>query len=936
MLAGLILAAQWLLRKRLSPSWRYGLWLLLVVRLLMPVSPHSAFSIFNLARSTPKPPVKVTAGFAPGLDRGRRACSRLELSRAQAPFFAEPQRAALAVPAAAAAKASAKMDWFALAFCGWLAGVCFFGARLVWTNARFRSRIARYQPVADEKVTRLFHDCRAAFQITQPVRLIESEEVESPAVYGLGRKWLLLPDGVFDRFSTGELRHIFLHELAHVKRRDIEVNWLAALLQILHWFNPVLWLAFARMRADRELATDALALAHVARTENVRYGETILKVVENLARGAVQPGLVGIAEGKAGLKERLRAIARSGAARPWRWAAVGTAALVAAVGLTTARQSHPTGASGNKPTAATSTNSALAGANQRNFHLRISDFNAATPLGDVTVSVTLDYFGGKSIQKEARTDGNGRAAIPYAATDLKRLAYVAQKTNYITLEGEWMDQELSLLADEFPVKLGQGAEIGGTVVDETGKPVANAEVSFDQGMRLLMSGSHYRTDHAELWVVPTGQHVAVTGPDGTWKAKCIWPDFQWASLRIHHPDFADLPFATDTTSAMQAEGKGVKVSFADLTNRAVRLTLTKGLAVKGRVINETGAPLPGIKVSYAELLTSPHARDQLLGQRAVITDAAGKFQLDHVPPKHLFFMVQTPGYGPAVAELDPAAPGSVVELRLAKGIKVIGAVKDDSDNPVANARVAFADYGIWRGIHWETVTDANGRFLWNDAPAEVFQLQIEKDGFLVQHETVDAGDGKELAIRLLHTLHISGKVLDAETKEPVKEFHIDWLSRSDPRDFATGYPFATIPASNGVYSLDLGRLYSENWFGGYAHVCIFRVEADGYATFISRVFSSRTGDVGEVSPYDIELQRTPQIFGTVVDAGRPAGAGRPGRPQDARLEVVLVGQTGILCFRPGRHLPTNRRPGPVPSQLQSRGPGPHRRSRRGFRRDRNQ
>src|SRR5437762_14066871 len=52
-LAGLILLTQGLFRKRLSPAWRYGLWLLLVVRLLIPVPPQSALSIFNLARLEP-------------------------------------------------------------------------------------------------------------------------------------------------------------------------------------------------------------------------------------------------------------------------------------------------------------------------------------------------------------------------------------------------------------------------------------------------------------------------------------------------------------------------------------------------------------------------------------------------------------------------------------------------------------------------------------------------------------------------------------------------------------------------------------------------------------------------------------------------------------------------------------------------------------------
>src|SRR5208282_4923570 len=55
-LAGLILAAQLLLRKKLSPAWRHGLWFLLLVRLLMPMTPSSALSIFNLAKA-PRPAV---------------------------------------------------------------------------------------------------------------------------------------------------------------------------------------------------------------------------------------------------------------------------------------------------------------------------------------------------------------------------------------------------------------------------------------------------------------------------------------------------------------------------------------------------------------------------------------------------------------------------------------------------------------------------------------------------------------------------------------------------------------------------------------------------------------------------------------------------------------------------------------------------------------
>ena len=88
-------------------------------------------------------------------------------------------------------------------------------------------------------------ECRSELGIRQAVDLIETEAVESPAVHGLWRKRLLLPKGIFDRFSAEQVRCIFLHELAHIKRRDLEVNWLVSVLQALHWFNPLVWLGFA-------------------------------------------------------------------------------------------------------------------------------------------------------------------------------------------------------------------------------------------------------------------------------------------------------------------------------------------------------------------------------------------------------------------------------------------------------------------------------------------------------------------------------------------------------------------------------------------------------------------------------------------------------------------------------------------------------------------
>src|SRR5262249_44174014 len=153
------------------------------------------------------------------------------------------------------------------------------------------ARLDRCVPVGDPETLRLLQSCQRMLRTSQSITILQTDAVESPAVYGLFRNRLLLPQGILEDFPEAELRFVFLHELAHLKRRDLELNWLVTVLQLVHWFNPILWFAFRKMRADRELATDALVLASVEPKETAPYGETILRVVERLAQGRTLPNL---------------------------------------------------------------------------------------------------------------------------------------------------------------------------------------------------------------------------------------------------------------------------------------------------------------------------------------------------------------------------------------------------------------------------------------------------------------------------------------------------------------------------------------------------------------------------------------------------------------------------------------------------------------------
>ena len=155
----------------------------------------------------------------------------------------------------------------------------------------------------------LLEDCKQLLKVHVPIDVVQSAKISSPALLGFLRPRLLLPNSMIESFEQEELRHVFLHELAHLKRGDVAVNWIMSALQVVHWFNPVLWFAFRRMRTEREMACDAHVLAAVETEERRSYGRTILRTITFLSGGRLLPGAVGIVEDKSEITRRIDMIA---------------------------------------------------------------------------------------------------------------------------------------------------------------------------------------------------------------------------------------------------------------------------------------------------------------------------------------------------------------------------------------------------------------------------------------------------------------------------------------------------------------------------------------------------------------------------------------------------------------------------------------------------
>jgi bla regulator protein BlaR1 len=164
--------------------------------------------------------------------------------------------------------------------------------------------------VTDPAAVSLLAEAKVRMAVRKPIAMIRSESIHTPALFGWRKPCLLLPQRTLVDLEQNELRMVLLHELAHVKRQDILLNWLMIFARALHWFNPFVWVAMRRLAADRELVCDAMVLRVLDAEQRRLYGNTLLKLLADFSAGSLCPSLVPVVNHKQEIKRRIMMISQ--------------------------------------------------------------------------------------------------------------------------------------------------------------------------------------------------------------------------------------------------------------------------------------------------------------------------------------------------------------------------------------------------------------------------------------------------------------------------------------------------------------------------------------------------------------------------------------------------------------------------------------------------
>jgi len=250
LLLGLIVWPLSRLSIRATPNFAYSLWVIILIKALIPINitlPSQQIPVMQIS------PI-ITGQFIQTMD----------------------------VPSPAIISTTT------LIFVVWMAIVFFLLVKLLVSEIRHRNQMKTAEELVPEA---WFEDMKATLGINQKLQVFVNPKIQSPLMQGLWQVRIYLPRQ-YRTWTQDEQKSVLAHELMHIKRKDIIIIYLQALVRTLYFFHPMVWLVNDQIDLEREKICDDAAI-DLAQSERGTYGHQLFKQLSSLKGGKSTPVLAG-------------------------------------------------------------------------------------------------------------------------------------------------------------------------------------------------------------------------------------------------------------------------------------------------------------------------------------------------------------------------------------------------------------------------------------------------------------------------------------------------------------------------------------------------------------------------------------------------------------------------------------------------------------------
>ena len=698
---------------RIPAKWRCGLWLLVLVRFLLPVTPQSAISLFNIpnafnvfphsrAENRAKSDHQTNAN--PTATSESQELSRMATRRARG---TEPQsrtvrdlRAPRLVLVAGAV---------------WLLGMVTMLLRRGVQSSRLRRLLRGHRVLYRGPAPAILETCREELRIRSRVLLLVTDANKAPALAGLIHPRIIVSEQTLATLSSDQLRWLFRHELAHVRRFDVATQSLWWWARAVHWFNPLIWWAASRARGDAELACDESVLDRAIGPERVGYGNALLSVAEMMLESSYNHGTVAFLMRKPELVDRISQIANyQGRSRIWTLVSFAILLSLACAGLTDAvwfaRRSARAAEPMSQPSQsqAPAVNAAAADRPSPGRTIRIQVLGPDDkPLAGAKIFANVTTTEPKIINRDYICNSDGWATVDLPEATIEMLRLWASKSGYVTWHAHWWAKfqvDGHLIPAEYTFHLEKGTRIGSIVKNESGEPIAGVriQVQLVQPAALLhVDPRKNQRSFADMWLAE-GENARTTDAQSRWTLENVPPgDDVEVTLMLSHPNYIG------EYSWEGRRQKEQKISTRSLRERNATIVMHRGISVTGFVIDVGGNKIKDAIVMWGD---DPYSHGQWASQQTR-TDANGHYRFPSLPTGPITVTAVAEGWAPAQKTFQVTSEISSASFRLQPGKSLRIRFVDEAGAAIPEVYVAVER---WRG----------GKTLYNMGMPSIFDTKI--------------------------------------------------------------------------------------------------------------------------------------------------------------------------------------------------------------------
>ena len=282
--------------KHISVKWQYNIWMIFMVMLIIPFLPQEFFSFANIKGWGIHTTLLQENGGNTIQALNQAGTQILEHER-------ELQDLALSVNPSMIDTLNQILGKV------WIMGMIGYAGMMILSQHKLY-KIRKSMTFLDkEEVYELFEGCKARLNIKKSIILRQSPLVDTPIAFGAIKTYIVLPAKTIDQLSLEDFKYILLHELAHYKNKEIVMNYVTCFFQMIHWFNPLVYLGFKKMRTDREIACDNRVLKLLDKSHYIQYGRTIINFAEIISSVVPLHMTTSIGGSKTQIKTRIEKIA---------------------------------------------------------------------------------------------------------------------------------------------------------------------------------------------------------------------------------------------------------------------------------------------------------------------------------------------------------------------------------------------------------------------------------------------------------------------------------------------------------------------------------------------------------------------------------------------------------------------------------------------------